>query len=626
MPFYPVRTRLASIKWLLIAVMFIGVVAWSWFLSDFASFFWFIKERLFEVSGYALLVVVTMLSAFWLLERSIEINVKVNRRLEELHEITREAHGAAGEAALLELATTHVRGVFEFGKAAFYRREPSGDFVLLRSFGFERPLKERFGEIKQGPWRDSLARGSPAVLENRGEAAFEREVRLTGQAEEGPAEYALVPIFRENKLAGLLYAEKVGDDPTSDEELGLLAAYMDQVAVALDRMDLLRKEKTLSEELQNKVAKAVDKINRQKDFLDRVLDSVGDVIMTVERSEAGGLKIKSHNRAAQALMGARPAAGDLPIREILGANAHELIAQVLEDGKPRTDRFDVNSDGGSRMRFLGVCALLAGNPKDASPVAVLVARDESREKELEEKLQLSEMLAALGEMAASLTHELKNPLGGLDMYARLLQRDLADAPRDRRDLADKVVDGVRSLNSVVNNLLGYARVARGEMRDNVRISQVILAAADFARPEMERVGVKYTMEELEPIEVHGNFDQLRQVFLNLLLNAVQAMSETGGNLAVRILSKHKDNRRWAVVEVADTGVGMTSEQKARVFEDFYTTREKGTGLGLAISRKIIAVHGGQVTFESEWKKGTTFRVYLPLDAAPAENSKGKKAK
>lgn len=262
-------------------------------------------------------------------------------------------------------------------------------------------------------------------------------------------------------------------------------------------------------------------------------------------------------------------------------------------------------------------------------LTVKVTEALDRERELEEKLRLSETLAALGEMAASLTHEIKNPLGGLDMYARLLQRDLsaaggASSPtlNSANELIGKIIDGIKSLDAIVANLLGYARVARGEMNDRIVLADVIDAAADFAKHEIERVGVKFKKDIPRDFIVTGNFDQLRQVFLNLLLNGVQSMHETSGTLTAKALRKDSVagglSRVWVVTEINDTGIGMTEEQKSRIFEDFYTTREKGTGLGLAISRKIVKVHGGEITFESEWKKGSTFRVYLPEAEVAAE--------
>lgn len=274
---------------------------------------------------------------------------------------------------------------------------------------------------------------------------------------------------------------------------------------------------------------------------------------------------------------------------------------------------------------------LLNREKDISKtLAIRVDEALARERELEEKLRLSETLAALGEMAASLTHEIKNPLGGLDMYARLLLRDLTEsksANDETRDLVAKIIDGVKTLNTIVGNLLGYARVARGEMNDQIRISDVVEVAADFAKPEIDRVGVIFKCDVSRDLKVLGNIDQLRQVFLNLLLNGVQSMHETGGTLTVRALKKESKSAggtlTWVVTEITDTGIGMTEEQKSRIFEDFYTTREKGTGLGLAISRKIVKVHGGEITFESEWKKGSVFRVYLP--AAPAVTQSAKKS-
>ncbi len=506
-----VLSRLPVIKWVSIFVLIVIVVGGGWMISPYNSFEWFLKENLGQVSGYAILVVVVLYISFSLIEYLVGKNVRLNRWLQEVYRITREAQSEETEELLLKRSMTNILQVFEYDRAAFFLLDDAATGERLQpvaAVGFSDDRKGRGGiDVR----RDSTicrtaAAGRPRVYENASEVAFEREIILGGDTS-APMRFALIPMRLEGKTTGALYVDRVApnrrDTPIVPEEIQLLATYLDQVSVVLQRTRLLFREKELSKTLAQKIQEALE-----------------------------------------------------------------------------------------------------------------------RERTLEEKLRLSETLAALGEMAASLSHEIKNPLGGLDLYAKLLKQDLAapdSSDDEKRDLVEKIIDGVKTLNAIVGSLLGYARVARGDMNTRISISDVIGDAAEYAKPEMQRLSVTYQNRVPEHIHVTGNFDQLRQVFLNLLLNAVQSMSQNGGTLTIQAIRKESQSSEaahgWVVTEIADTGVGMTEEQKTRIFEDFYTTREKGTGLGLAISRKIIKVHGGEITFESEWKKGSTFRVYLPQ--APA---------
>lgn len=512
-------SRLPVIKWVSILVLIVMVVGGSWFVSrylypEYESFWFFLKENIGQISAYALLVVIVLYASFTFIEVLVEKNVRINLRLEEVYRITRQAQEEESGDKLLQHAMRVVSEVFEFDRAVLFMASdsvPDETPGRLRARAWtgipaEDASRASLDLTRRLPIAESVQSGAPRIFENTGEVAFEREVMLGAGTDASLKRFSVIPMRQEGRTTGVLYADRsrphAGRDRIDADELRLLATYMDQVSVVLQRLRLLEREKELSRTLTHKVEEAV-----------------------------------------------------------------------------------------------------------------------ARERGLEEKLRLSETLAALGEMAASLTHEIKNPLGGLDMYARLLQRDLTSpagsSDAEKRDLIGKIIDGIKALNTIVGNLLGYARVAMGEMNDRICVDDVITAAADFARPEMQRVRVTFQYEKPHTtLFVMGNFDQLRQVFLNLLLNGVQSMNETGGTLTVRVLRKPApstvpDLREWVVTEISDTGVGMTDEQKGRIFEDFYTTREKGTGLGLAISRKIVKVHGGEITFESEWKKGSTFRVYMP---------------
>jgi signal transduction histidine kinase len=229
-------------------------------------------------------------------------------------------------------------------------------------------------------------------------------------------------------------------------------------------------------------------------------------------------------------------------------------------------------------------------------------------------LRRAERLAAVGRISAQITHEIRNPLNAIGLNAELLAEEIAELPSpppDARGLVAAISREVDRLNGVVEQYLGFARLPRPSFASE-DANEMLGGLLDFLTPELAAAGVQ-VFRELDPalLPLRGDESQLRGVFLNLIRNAREAMPG-GGTLTVRT----RPFEGGVEVEVADTGGGIPPGDLPRIFEPFYSTKERGTGLGLAFTQQVVEEHGGTIRCESELGRGTVFTLRFP--AAPAE--------
>lgn len=239
--------------------------------------------------------------------------------------------------------------------------------------------------------------------------------------------------------------------------------------------------------------------------------------------------------------------------------------------------------------------------------AVSVLKNITEEKRLQAQLIHSEKLAAMGRLAASLAHEINNPLQGVQGCLELVQGDSLD-PQQQEFLAMARKE-VGRLTAMARDMLNYYRPSKG-VSTRVNVPNLVQEVLVLSRGSLERAGIRVEVKwEPELPMIMGVEDQLRQVILNLVLNAIEAMPK-GGTL--RIHGRVQD--RWLGIQFADSGPGISAQDLPHVFEPFFTTKERGTGLGLAVSHSIVTNHGGRLTVDSETDKGSTFTVWLPLSS------------
>ncbi|MEW6262325.1 MAG: HAMP domain-containing sensor histidine kinase [Thermodesulfobacteriota bacterium] len=237
-------------------------------------------------------------------------------------------------------------------------------------------------------------------------------------------------------------------------------------------------------------------------------------------------------------------------------------------------------------------------------------------KELEqhqEKLLQSGKIAAIGTLTAGIAHELNNPINNIVLTAETLKEDGFQLSREEvLEMIQDILSQSGRASEIVKNLLDFSRAEQPE-REPVDVSQVIRYTLKLVQNQASLFGVEVKKDFPGDLPViHGDQKALQQVFLNLFINAIQAMQE-GGTLAVR--ARSEDGGQWLKVEVTDTGTGIDPEVIPHIFEPFYTTKEvgRGTGLGLSVSYGIVQKHGGHIEVRSKKGEGSTFTVVLPVE-------------
>ncbi len=245
---------------------------------------------------------------------------------------------------------------------------------------------------------------------------------------------------------------------------------------------------------------------------------------------------------------------------------------------------------------------------------VFILRDITRVEKLEEMAKRTEKLTAMGEMAANIAHEIRNPLGSIELFASLLMKDLKDEKYQGR--LSHIISSVKNMDNKISNLLLFTTQRNPVMR-RINIHRIIREVLLFSETVIKQEGINLSVRYagVDPY-VKGDAEMLKQVFFNVLLNSIQAMTD-GGHMSVE--TTVSNGRQGGVpgvrnveVRITDTGVGIPRGNLKKIFDPFFSTRERGSGLGLAIVHNIVHAHGGSIDVTSEEKEGTVFSILFPL--------------
>jgi len=352
-------------------------------------------------------------------------------------------------------------------------------------------------------------------------------------------------------------------------------------------------------------ARLVDGLRERTEFLENILQSSLDAIVVVDAQN----RIKTWNDGARRIFGYKPeeAIGQpydllLDQEDRNTAGALRLQESLQQAGSLRRLECVHRTKDGRRL-IVEISATILKDKKGRPIGRSCITRDITDLKSMQHELVRTQSLAVVGELAATVAHEIKNPLAGISGAIQVLAEGM---PKNdgRREIVGEILDQVRRLDTTVRDLLNFARPITPALRD-IDLGESISSVWKMLAPQSEAKGIRFSIEGDPGAVLHGDPHLLRQVWVNLFQNAIEAMSQ-GGELRVSVTAGPSTR-----IEIRDSGNGIDPAAVDKIWRPFFTTKTRGTGLGLPIVKKIIEAHGGRIWCESEPKKRTSFFVEIP---------------
>lgn len=402
----------------------------------------------------------------------------------------------------------------------------------------------------------------------------------------GTEAFATVPLIVKDRAIGLILVDNLFTKrPITEDDIRFFTAFANEAASAIENAQLFEKVAGAEAELRN----IFDSITDMVFFLDRDL-----IIRKVNNTVLERLNVK-----ADAIIGKK--CSDVFICGGLESQCPHVVS--LETREPITMEMENYVLGGT---FLVSCSPFF-NPSGEVIGTVHILKDITEQKRMRERLYYSEKMAALGEMAAKIAHEIRNPLVSIGGFARRLEDKLKKAGIKEMDYANIIVNEVNRLEGILQELMGFVKERPLQIQKtglNELIEDVLsLLSADLREKKIRVIKELYRGE----LEVPADPAQLKQAIINILNNAQQAIVRSG-----EIYIRTDLINDTVTVEISDTGVGIPKDVLDNIFNPFFTTKSSGTGLGLAITHRIIKMHSGEIEVKSEEGVGTTFIIKLPL--------------
>jgi signal transduction histidine kinase len=476
---------------------------------------------------------------------------------------------------------------------AVFTRDPGSD-------AFEVAAYNSFTESNKGIHHPPLSPDSPLpffLARSRRYLLYDEQKRVAFRPDLDRAEAHLrelggelaFPMFSESELTGfLVLGQKLSGDAYFPDDIELLSTLVSQAAIAVKNAQLYRQ------------------VVLANDYIENILSTMDSGVITVD---AHG-KVALVNATAERLTGiARSVLTSMTVDQLSRSISGPLGA-TLSDGNPRPQVESTLPGGGDRQTPI-VCSTSAlRDDRNAVVGALVVFNDLSQVKALESEKRRAERLAAFGSLVSGIAHEIKNPLVAIKTFAELLPERFSDTDF-REDFSKVVGTEIDRIDGLVGRLRSLATPVPEAVGAN-DIREPILETLSLLRAQFEQtrttvhqdLGTSILLVAIDPT-------QIKQLFLNLFLNGLEAMGH-GGQLEIVSGRKQIHGQSWVYVEVSDTGPGVPDAIRAKIFEPFFSTKARGSGLGLAICRSITDAHKGTITVQPGGeKRGTSVLVMFP---------------
>ena len=399
----------------------------------------------------------------------------------------------------------------------------------------------------------------------------------------GTQAYAAVPLISRNKVLGVLWVDNYFNRrPVTEEDMRFLTAFSNHVASAIENARLFERVKFAEQELEN------------------IFESISDMVYFVGRDYV----VKNINKAVSNRLGKPP-------KDIIGKKCYEVFhgtkqplsecphQKTVEKREAFVEEVEDSYLGGTFITSSSPIFDISGEFIGT----VNVVSDITELKNLRERVIKTDRMAALGEVAARVAHEIRNPLVSLGGFARRLEKKLDG---NLKEYADIIAKEVGRLEGILNEILSFVKETRIN-KEIVSSNNIIDEVISLIWSEIDDRGIVLVKEYSEPIELFVDPNRIKDALLNILTNAVQAV---GSNGTISVKTYFRNGA--CIFEIKDTGPGIAEEDLTYIFDPFFTTKKSGTGLGLTITHRIIEEHDGSIEVESKPGAGSTFRVLIPL--------------
>jgi PAS domain S-box-containing protein len=535
-------------------------------------------------------------------------------QLQVLHEIDAAVLAAGSAEEIAEVSLDGLRKLvgYEVASVELLDLEEGRTSVLAVSAADRRSSQEAQWEpLKWCEPVEVLEAGRPFMVEDVSvlpEASLAEMLR-----DQGIRSIASVPLTVHGRLIGCFSLGRSETGVLTADELDVVRDVADQVAIGIHQAELHEQVQRHAEELETRVAARTAQLRASEARFRAMFEQSALGIALLDKSG----RVMAGNPALQRMLGR---SGEELKGEILARFAHPdeeiareltLYREMADGGRDyhRAEARYVGADG--QVRWANLVLSLVRSPLGEPQFVIAMVEDVTERRRAQEALVRSEKLATTGRLAASLAHEINNPLQSVIGCLGLAEESLAQG--DDEDLGEYVEMGLEELRRaarIVSRLRDVSRPVREDEGSLTDVNDLIERVLTLTRKQLRSEGievVRRTPDSLPQPKVVP--DRMQQVLLNLVLNAVDAMSE-GGTL--KLATWYEDNRREVCLAVSDSGMGISPDVLEHLFDPFVSTKDEGMGLGLFVSQNIVQECGGRIEVESEVGEGTTFTVRLPV--------------
>lgn len=347
--------------------------------------------------------------------------------------------------------------------------------------------------------------------------------------------------------------------------------------------------------------KKIGEITNLQNYTENVVDSIDGAVISIDKD----FNITSVNRNGKSMFNIGSHRENIKITDIL---KDSKILDILNQVKVQKSSFkDINTEIeiNDEKLYLTVNFFPLFDILDRFEGIVLVIQDKSKEKNFEAQAIRADRLATVGELASGVAHEIRNPLGIIKTTSQVIKEDIDDYEiKEGLEIIESEIDRA---NKVVKSLLNYAK-PKEINKEKVNIKNLLEEVIVIINKYAKKQDVNINTNIYDSITIKGDKEQLKQVFINIILNAVQAIVYEG-TIVISLLKEGE----WVNIKIKDTGNGISKDNLKKIFNPFYTTKEEGTGLGLSIVNRIIGDHRGYIAIDSVVGNGTVVDVYLPIN-------------